>query len=120
MVETNLAFAHLGFAHQTNIRLLQWYRAAGATVAFGFARLPGLGKLYAEAAEGAAHLQHYVCETRPQDGLHPDGEIRFHQRSGGRVVCGLRYCANDPASLNHGALIVYNLNELPELPDITL
>ena len=58
-------------------------------------------------------LQAYVELQRDSDQCHPDWGIRFHQKAGGEVICGVENCAeNDPQSSNNGSFVIYNLTEL--------
>ncbi len=58
-------------------------------------------------------LQQYVERQRESDQFHPDWGIRFHQRAGGVLICGVENCAeNDPDSDNKGSLVIYDLVEL--------
>lgn len=58
-------------------------------------------------------LQEYVELQRDSDQCHPDWGIRFHQKAGGEVICGVENCAeNDPQSNNNGSFVIYNLTKL--------
>jgi hypothetical protein len=109
MVETADAFERCGFAQKLLGAMLKYARSSGSDFAFGFARVPGLRKKFPNAEDAHAHLQEYISEKRAADGLHPDHYIRFHQRAGGQLMCGIPFVAEDHESHHCGALVVYDL-----------
>jgi len=60
--------------------------------------------------ESSKKLQAYVLRERG-DGMHPDYGIRFHQRMGGRIICGMPFAVmDDKDSCRHACLMVYEDN----------
>lgn len=61
---------------------------------------------------GITELQENVARTRA-DGLSAFRTLRFHERAGGQVICGLPQCAADDfESFFAGVLIIYDLKKL--------
>jgi hypothetical protein len=84
-------------------------KALGGTHAVAYARLPGL-KDSAKTPDDAKMVLDDYLQRRDANGFNPDWGVRFHQKAGGRLVCGIPDSAvDDKESLGQGALILYDL-----------
>ncbi|MBU0761981.1 MAG: hypothetical protein KKD39_03060 [Candidatus Altiarchaeota archaeon] len=76
----------------------------GLDMAFAFGRISHNVDVSEDLEMACTQLNAFLDEERP-DGFHPDHAVRFHQRSGAKVVCGIPYSTK----IEHGFLAVYKL-----------
>jgi len=71
-------------------------RGDGADFAVAYARLPELESAANNADNARRKLDEYVAMRNPE-GWSPDWGVRFHQRAGGTLICGIPDSAPDDA-----------------------
>jgi GNAT superfamily N-acetyltransferase len=111
LAEVDPSVRHLGLSKHLLTKVLEAFRREGTKFVVTFARCAQLAEWEPDPLIAEQRLQEYVA-LRNDAGLHPDFGIRFHQKAGARVICGLPHCARDPEAHNHMCLMIYNLAEL--------
>ncbi|MBU0761399.1 MAG: hypothetical protein KKD39_00090, partial [Candidatus Altiarchaeota archaeon] len=84
----------------------------GCDYAVAYSRTAELHKHAATAEEASMILPEYI-KRRRDDGLHPDWSIRFHQKAGGMMICGVPNAdPHDLESMGHGAFFIYDMKKM--------
>ncbi|MBU0761890.1 MAG: hypothetical protein KKD39_02600 [Candidatus Altiarchaeota archaeon] len=129
LVDRRLRGQSLSTPLLTNV-LAMHHDSIGHDYVFAYGRLPELGG--ERLPSGEDELNALRTEARQQfeqtgkveiqtlnryvqgllDGNGRDWGLGFHRKAGAHAICGIPYSYDDPASLNCGALVIYDLKEL--------
>ena len=84
------------------------FHSLGVSNVFAFARCAKFSEYEPDRIKALGNLQDYIAR-RDEEGWHPDYGIRFHQKAGAQIICGIPNCSLDPESHNHMCLVVYTV-----------
>lgn len=111
VAEVDPAMRKVGVSGQVLRNVLERFRGEGRNYVVTFARCAKLAEWEPDRTAATERLQEYVS-LRDEKGLHPDYGIRFHQKAGGQIICGIPNCAIDQESHNHMCFVIYDLAAL--------
>jgi len=100
-----------GLSKQLIEAALDNFRSLGVSHVVAFARCAQLAQYEPDPQKATTRLQEYI-KLRDDRGMHPDYGIRFHQRAGAQIICGIPNSSPDPESHNNMCLVIYSLAEL--------
>lgn len=104
-IESMISFrgGNLSF-HLIKASLERVYEKYGIRYAVAFGRLPEYD---------GRPLHDYIDNHVRDDGFHKDWGVRFHQKAGASLVCGIPCCAEgDVESRKNGTLMLYDIESL--------
>lgn len=111
LVNVDPALRGIGLSEKLLKSTLQYYFETGFKYAFGFGRLASITAHYDDKFSAEDGLQSYI-QLQREDGFHPSHTVRFHQKAGAKIICGLPFSSLDPESHNHSFLFLYDLREI--------